>query len=141
MVRARDISGRRLRDDGRDVHTYRGSWCSEGIPTTPDSAWRLIGTDGSATWDSFETIAAQVVDLPGGLRTTGLLQSIHRLLPPPARDATTMGGHEAIMREFITCVRTGDVRETNAADNIKSLAMVFGAIESAECGKPVAVRW
>lgn len=123
------------------VFTYRGSWCAEGVPTSPDCAWRLVGTNGSAIWDSFATIAAQVIDDPGGLRTTGRLQSTYRDLPTPAVDPAKTGGHAAIMREFIDCVRTGAVPETNAADNIKSLAMAFGAIESATAGVPVDVRW
>ena len=38
-------------------------------------------------------------------------------------------------------VETGATPETNAADNIKSLAMVFAAIESAAQRRPVAVTW
>jgi predicted dehydrogenase len=127
---------------GDIIYTYRGSWCAEGVPTSPDGAWRLVGTVGSATWDSFETTTAQVVHEPGGLRTTGRLQSTCQALSIPADVATAKtGGHAAIMREFVACVRTGEVPETNAADNIRSLAMAFGAIESATCGQSVAVRW
>jgi predicted dehydrogenase len=126
---------------GGVVYTYRGSWCAEGVPTSPDAAWRLVGTSGSATWDSFAAVAAQAIDAPGGLRTTGRLQSTYRDLPTPAVDPAKTGGHAAIMREFIACVRTGAVPETHAADNIKSLAMAFGAIESAASGRAVDVRW
>jgi predicted dehydrogenase len=127
---------------GNVIYTYRGSWCAEGVPTSPDCAWRLVGTVGSATWDSFETIAAQVVHESGGLRTTGRLQSTCQALSIPSDVPTAKtGGHAAIMREFARCVWTGEVPETNAADNIRSLAMAFGAIESATCGRPVAVNW
>jgi hypothetical protein len=39
----------------------------------------------------------------------------------------------------VRCVREGGVPETEAADNLKSLAMVFGAIEAAEAGRRVAI--
>jgi predicted dehydrogenase len=45
------------------------------------------------------------------------------------------------MQEFLSCIRTGATPETICTDNIKSLAMVFGAIESAKTGKPVEIRW
>ena len=37
------------------------------------------------------------------------------------------------------CVQQGGIPDTVAADNIKSLAMVFGAIESAETRRPVEI--
>ena len=45
-----------------------------------------------------------------------------------------------MIEEFVRCVRTGETPETVCTDNIKSLAMVFAAIESAETGKRVEVR-
>ena len=39
------------------------------------------------------------------------------------------------------CVRNGGTPDTLCTDNIKSLAMVFGAIESAETGKSVEITW
>jgi predicted dehydrogenase len=52
-------------------------------------------------------------------------------------DATKVDGHASIMREFLDCMRTGATPETNCADNLKSLAMVFRAIESAERGEKI----
>jgi predicted dehydrogenase len=56
---------------------------------------------------------------------------------PPVK----IGGHAGLIRDFIECVRTSTVPETVCTDNIKSLAMVFGAIESAQSGRPVDIRW
>jgi predicted dehydrogenase len=60
---------------------------------------------------------------------------------PPLEPGDGVGGHAGIIAEFVRCVRTGARPETHCADNIKSLAMVFGAIESAEQGRPVTIRW
>ena len=51
-----------------------------------------------------------------------------------------VGGHVGLIDEFISCVRRGRVPETICTDNIKSLAMVFAAIESAKKGRLVAVN-
>ena len=45
------------------------------------------------------------------------------------------------IRDFVDCVREGRTPETICTDNIKSLAMVFSAIESAEKGRTVEVCW
>jgi predicted dehydrogenase len=44
------------------------------------------------------------------------------------------------MRDFIEAVRTGSVPETVGSENIKSLAMVVAAIESAKTRERVLVR-
>ena len=43
------------------------------------------------------------------------------------------------MQDFIAAVRNGGEPETTGTDNIKSLAMVLGAIESAETGRRVPI--
>ena len=54
--------------------------------------------------------------------------------------ATKWDIHEGIdgsLRDFLNALRTGDTPQGECHDNIKSLAMVFGAIESASSGKKV----
>ena len=41
------------------VYTYRGSWCSEGLNTTWESDWRIVGQNGSLKWDGGQGFAAQ----------------------------------------------------------------------------------
>ena len=48
---------------------------------------------------------------------------------------------DAVQTVFVDCLREGRTPETICTDNIKSLAMVFSAIESAEKGRTVKVRW
>jgi predicted dehydrogenase len=58
---------------------------------------------------------------------------------PPVDGAGATGGHAGCIRDFVRCVQTGATPETICTDNIKSLAMVFGAIESAESGQRVVL--
>jgi predicted dehydrogenase len=116
------------------VYTYRGSWCAEGLRTSWESEWRLIGARGTLKWDGGREVAAEQV------AETGEFFSRHRPVEvPPFPDAAGTKGHESVIREFVECVRTGAVPETVCTDNIKSLSMVFGAIRSAETGAPVEI--
>lgn len=119
---------------GDAVFTYRGSWCAEGRRTSWESAWRLVGSKGMITWDGEETFEATVAgDEPGLLRG-------QQILPVPmAPDEDATHGHRSVLAEFIDAVKSGRKPETVSDDNIKSLSMVFGAIESARTGLPVSI--
>jgi predicted dehydrogenase len=123
------------------VYTYRGSWCAEGLRTPWESAWRIIGERGSVTWDGGQGFEAQVAG-----QADGLLAELHDVeIPlyddPIAGGVARVGGHGGLIREFLHAVRSGEVPETICTDNIKSLAMVFGAVKSAESEAKVAVEW
>ncbi len=116
------------------IYTYRGSWCSEGINTTWESDWRVICADGSVTWNGGDQIHAQAVSETGGFFST--TEDIAVPQPPPL----AYPGHAGVIDEFVRCIRTGAKPETICTDNIKSLAMVFRAIESAETGRRVQFK-
>lgn len=119
------------------VLTYRGSWCADGARTSWEAGWRIVGERGSLTWDGFDNIQIEVVaDEP----REGQFSSVVRLEAPPPDAAENVGGHLGVINDFLHAIRTGVPPETNAADNFRSLAMVFGAIRSAETGMPVDVE-
>jgi predicted dehydrogenase len=116
------------------VYTYRGSWCAEGLNTTWETDWRLIGTRGSIKWDGGSiTVGEKVVS------TEGFRSELASLDIPERTSDEKDGGHGALIKDFIDCIQTGRIPETVASDNIKSLAMVFAAIESSESGKIVTI--
>ncbi|MFH1085480.1 MAG: Gfo/Idh/MocA family oxidoreductase [Chloroflexota bacterium] len=116
------------------VYTYRGSWCAEGLNTTWECDWRAVGAQGSALWDGAQAVRAERVKATGGFRS-----ELEAVVAPEVDAGGKQGGHAGVIGEFIRCVRHGGVPETIATDNIKSLAMVLGAIESAELGRPVEI--
>ncbi|MDQ3327525.1 MAG: Gfo/Idh/MocA family oxidoreductase [Chloroflexota bacterium] len=118
------------------TYTYRGSWCAEGLPTSWEGEWRIVGSQGTATWDGGVDLRAQVIAETGGFHST--LDDVD--LSTPAQTAK-VGGHAGVIADFVRCVRIGEIPETVCTDNIRSLAMVLGAIESAETGQRVAVTW
>lgn len=116
------------------IYTYRGSWCAEGLNTTWESDWRATCERGTATWDGATGFNAQKVS------ETSRSFSDWGDAETSKYDVAKHVGHAGLIREFIDCVRTGRIPETVCTDNIKSLAMVFCSIESAETGKRVEIR-
>ena len=84
------------------VYTYRGSWCSEGLNTTWESDWHIIGEQGSVTWDGAEGFRAQVVDKAGGF-----FSEWRDVEVPEVAGPVKHGGHAGAIREFVACVRDG----------------------------------
>jgi predicted dehydrogenase len=110
------------------VATYRGSWCSEGQLTQWESDWRFLGTDGSVTWDGNAGFNAQR-RAPGA--ETGFFREMQPVAIPEFDTSAVESGHDSLIRDFIDCVRSGRRPLTHAEDNVRSLSMVFGAIDSA----------
>jgi len=111
---------------GDVTFTYRGSWAAEGANTSWESAWRIIGTRGTLLWDGADHFEAHVVDGDEGFHRP--LRAIE--VPPPDDEAQTHG-HASVIADFIAAIENGSAPETAGSDNLKSLAMVFAAIESA----------
>jgi predicted dehydrogenase len=119
-------------DMGRGmVFNYRGSWCADGFRSSWESSWRIVGERGSLVWDGFEDLRAEVLT---GTRA-GLFDKVEPISVPPLDPLDRIGGHLGVMQDFVAAVNNGGEPETAGTDNIKSLAMVFGAIESSETGR------
>lgn len=118
------------------VMTYRGSWCAPGFRTSWESAWRITGTTGSILWDGAADIRAETA-LPH--EAGKLLPDTQALEIPQLDPADRVGGHLGVITDFIAAVRGGPVPETVGRENIKSLAMVLGAIDSVGQGRRVEI--
>lgn len=117
------------------VFTYRGSWCAEGLGTSWECAWRFVGARGALLWDGHGDIRIEVAS---GERE-GLFARVAGLAVPPLDPTDRIGGHSGVMQDFIAAVRGGAPPETAGRDNINSLAMALGAIDSAERGRRVEI--
>jgi predicted dehydrogenase len=114
------------------VYTYRGSWCAEGCNTSWNSSWRIIGERGTVLWDGENGFACQVVE-----GNTGFARPTRPVEVPRECPAELTQGHNSIIQEFLDAVAGKRAPETVCTDNIKSLAMVHGAVKSAETGRRV----
>ncbi|CDX29498.1 conserved hypothetical protein [Mesorhizobium sp. SOD10] len=120
---------------GGKVFTYAGSWCADGFRTSWEGSWRIVAERGSLLWDGHDGLKAEVV----ASGRDGIIDKTQAIEVPALDPADRVGGHLGIIQDFMRAIETGTEPETRGADNIKSLAMVFGAIESAESGRRVAI--
>ncbi|TIW71669.1 MAG: Gfo/Idh/MocA family oxidoreductase, partial [Mesorhizobium sp.] len=120
---------------GGKVFTYAGSWCADGFRTSWEGSWRIVAERGSLLWDGFDGLKAEVV----AAGRDGLFDKTQPIEVPPLDASDRVDGHLGIIRDFMHAIETGAEPETRGTDNINSLAMVFGAIESAETGRRVAI--
>jgi predicted dehydrogenase len=112
---------------------YRGSWCAEGCHTSWNGDWRFIGTKGTMLYADDKKPYGEVVAGGKGFELT----------KKPLKVAKAMVRYEGFhggLREMLAFLRTGKKSQCECHDNIKSLAMVFSAIESSHSGKRVPVR-
>ncbi len=119
------------------VYTYRGSWCAQGVETTWECDWRAIGNRGSITWNGADGFNAQLSADNDDVDSVCDFQ----VTEATPEETSAEAGHAALIRDFVRCIRQGTTPETVGSDNIKSLAMVFGAIESAEKMAPVSIQY
>ncbi|RVC65779.1 Gfo/Idh/MocA family oxidoreductase [Mesorhizobium sp. M00.F.Ca.ET.038.03.1.1] len=120
---------------GGKVFTYAGSWCADGFRTSWEGSWRVVAERGSLLWDGHDGLKAEVV----ASGRDGIIDKTYSIEVPALDPADRVGGHLGIIQDFMRAIETGTEPETRGTDNIKSLAMVFGAIESAESGRRVAI--
>ena len=118
------------------VFCYRGSWCAEGAATSWDSSWRIAGERGSAIWRAPDMpYADQVVQGPE--QDAKWMKDTTRVEGDPSWPGQY--GHNGCLDEMFAARAEGRPAETDCRDNIKSLQMVFGAIESARTGVKVSL--
>ncbi|KKI92732.1 oxidoreductase [Bacillus sp. SA1-12] len=116
------------------VFSYRGSWCAEGLNTSWESDWRVTGNRGSALWDGTNPPVCEVVD---DSQPTKFMRVMNSLEVPSVWEGRE--GHFGCLDEMFASIEGNRLAETDCSDNIKSLAMVFGALESAKTGKKIAL--
>jgi predicted dehydrogenase len=115
------------------LFTYRGSWCSEGFHTSWNGDWRIAGSCGTLLYQKDADPVAQKVAGNEGF---------HRPLAdaPVAVSALQHKTMHGALREMLEFLRTGKTPQTECHDNIKSLAMVFAAVESSRKKRRVPVK-
>jgi predicted dehydrogenase len=102
---------------------FNGSWCSPGLETSWNGSWRISGADGTALWDGDHAPLAESADGT----------------PIPAVVHSGLEGIAGSLAEFVGALRDGSVPYGEAHSNVMSLAMVEGAIRSAQTRQRVAL--
>jgi predicted dehydrogenase len=115
------------------VFCYRGSWVAEGAPTSWEATWRVVGSSGTAIWDGQSQPYAEIVEPDG----EGFLRPVQRVEAKSAWNGRHQ--HAGCIDEMLAALREGRSPETDCTDNLKSIAMVLGAVESARLGQKINI--
>ncbi len=120
------------------VYTYRGSWVAEGNHTKWECDWRVVCERGSLIWNGGDVAKAQRIKEGGD---HGFHREMEDVVVPMREQERT--GHTFLIHDFVESIRSAGSRlpMCHCEDNIKSLAMVTAAVESAKSGKRVTVTW
>ncbi|MDF2960040.1 MAG: putative dehydrogenase [Paenibacillus sp.] len=117
------------------VFTYNGSWCAEGAPTSWHADWRVVGSKGTAVWDGTNPPYCSVVT--EGQEPGTYMRDCERV--NPSKEWNGQEGHNGCFDDMFAALAEGRPAETDSSDNLKSMAMVFGAIKSARTGGKVRI--
>ncbi|WP_239613612.1 Gfo/Idh/MocA family protein [Cohnella mopanensis] len=117
------------------VFCYRGSWCAEGAPTSWEASWRVTGEQGTAIWDGVNSPYVEAV-APGNQEENFIRDYVRIDIDVPQQ---TKPFHESGLDEMFAALAEGRKSETDCRDNIHSMAMVLGAIESSRSGQKIRI--
>ena len=99
--------------------------CTLGHPTSWNGDWRIDGDMGTITWENSSIYFSREH------RTESMIRR------EIAIDPLSSTGQMAVLDEFLTAVEEHREPECSAKDNLLSLKMAFGAVESAKSGERV----
>ncbi|HEY3993608.1 MAG TPA: Gfo/Idh/MocA family oxidoreductase [Ktedonobacteraceae bacterium] len=114
--------------DGGTVVNYRGSWISQGPQTNWCGDWSMDCEHGQIIWTGRGELGDKVLVRPSG-------QRVRAMRLPMLEQVDRKGSLQA----FVQAVENGQTPESSGRDNIKTLALMFAAIQSAESGLPVKI--
>lgn len=119
--------------DGAQIG-YSGSWVSRTGETSWDGAWQIQGTDGALTWDR-NTVRYRPSPENFGLTVyrSSMLERGDNVMEVPL-DVLPAEEREGTLLEFLTARREGRRPQAHGADNLRSLGLVYAAVESARSG-------
>jgi len=129
---AGDASHVAIFDFGNNLHAvHRGAGCAVGQHTGWNGEWRIEGPQGTITWEGDEIWFTHLHRAEKRRREK---------IFPDNKGGGPEAGPEALLTEFAAAIREQRDPECSATDNIKSLAMVAGAVQSAtEGGREVKI--
>lgn len=126
-----------FRFEGGVVASYDGSWCSQARSTSWNANWRFECERGVVALEDDQVIIQRLA--PHESRSGfWMVENYPAEIVPPVKLPRTAQSY--LLHEFYNAVVGGAPPATTCQDNIKSLSMVFAAVQSFETGLPVELR-
>jgi predicted dehydrogenase len=116
------------------VINYQGSWSDTGIDTSFNGIWQITGDKGTLHWDGDNVIEMC-------LMKNNKIQKKKLSFPSLSKKVDkNIFFYElaSSFNAFLHAIKTNTLPETDSSDNVKTLQIVLGAIESAEKGTVIA---
>ena len=111
------------RPDGTRIHVnYTGSWCAKGPDTPWNGNWRFVCSEGTVRLENDRIFVERQ---PGDAPEEVAVPVLERV------------GQDYLLHAFAESIRSGRPPETSGEDNLKSVAMVFKAVESIREGRRI----
>ena len=114
--------------DGGAVVNYRGSWISTGPQTNWSGDWRMECELGEIAWTSRGELPEHV-----------LLRPLGKPEQPVPLSKMALEDRNGSLNAFVQSVRAGEQPITSGRNNLKTLALMYGAVESATTGLSVTI--
>ena len=130
---------RRRRPCSSSVAARCSPTAAAGAPMVSAAAGKPAGASSGRAAASSGTVSTDLRAEAARPDREGLFDRLDPIEVPPLDESDRIGGHLGVIRDFVRAVESGTEPETRGADNIKSLGMVFAAIESAETGRRVDI--
>ncbi len=118
--------------DNNLVFNYQGSWGNLGGDTSFMGSWRISGEKGTIVWDGDSNPKIEFLD--HRKIKSKKLKSV--IIPQQDIFAYELN---ATLKKFILSVTNRALPETWCGDNIQTLKMVLGAIDSSKKSQPVNI--
>jgi predicted dehydrogenase len=114
---------------------YSGSWVSRSRETSWDGSWEIQGSEGSIIW-GHNRVEYRPSPANFGLTvySKDMLERGDGVMDVPLV-ALHAEERQGTLREFTTARREGRVPQASGRDNLRSLALVYGAVESTRSGE------
>jgi predicted dehydrogenase len=126
----------RFETDDKVAVSYVGNWASVGGQTGWGGRWEIQGDAGAILWEDDRIVR---YDAPDGARSriARVRHALRRADLP--LDAGLPSDRQGVLAELRAAIRDDRVPEAGARDNLRTLALVNAAIESARSGASVAL--
>lgn len=118
--------------DGGAVVNYSGSWVSTRAPTLWAGTWQIECAEGALHWTSRADTGTE-----GDMLTLRRRGKRARRVPLPALQYWDRAG---ALAAFVDAICGGEEPPASGRDNLRTLALMFAAIESAASGQSHSVR-
>jgi predicted dehydrogenase len=119
-------------DDGAVV-AYAGTWAARGAETGWDGAWLVQCEQGAIAWNGSE-VRTFPADPPAMGRIARRLRRPGRRIPLVTLEESDRAG---VLAELASAIGSQREPETSGRDNLGTLELVFGAVESVRTGTPM----